>query len=205
MTAVVCLQGGAEFNPGCEAMDSAMIAAAAPGPVLIAAFAGRPGRERSIASANARRWYAGLGATDIEIADDEGPSFTDALARTGLLVLPGGSPQRLLDALTPYAEALRMAREAGAAISGASAGAMVLCRQTVLPGPRPMVVPALGLVDVDLVVPHFDGGRRWLDATRAALPTDALVLGLPERSGVLLHPDGRREGAGVSPWRRLTP
>lgn len=197
----VCLQGGAEFAPGCEAMDATMLARpdGAPRRVVIAPFAGRPGREQAMASANARRWYLGLGAGQVRTATPEPGDLADALADAELLVIPGGSPSRLLEALAPHADLLRAANAAGLAISGASAGAMVLCRWTVLPEGGSRVVPALGLVDVDLVVPHYrPGSRGWLDAARAVLPADPVVLGLPERSGVVLR-DGTRRPLGVDP------
>jgi cyanophycinase-like exopeptidase len=202
----VCLQGGAEFGPGCESMDAAMlyrpdVVAGEARRVLVAPFAGRPGRERQVAGANARRWYAGLGATEVDLVLDEG-GFAEALVRAELLVLPGGSPARLLEALRPHADALRSAVEGGTAVSGASAGAMVLCRWTALPDAGMRVVPGLGLVPVDLVVVHYRGSRAWLDAAArslppGSLPSDALVLGLPERSGAVVGPSGDWHGAGV--------
>ena len=77
---------------------------------------------------------------------------------------------------------------------------MVLCRWTLLPEGTADVVPALGLVDVDLVVPHHrPGATSWLDRARPLLPADPVVLGLPERSGVVLRGDGTRVAAGVAP------
>ena len=202
MSGEVCLQGGGELSPGCEAMDAAMLARAdgSPRRVVVAPFAGRPGREQAMASANARRWYLALGALEVRTATPEAGDLADALADAELLVIPGGSPTRLLEALAPHVDLLRAASARGLAISGASAGAMVLCRWTVLPEGRPRVVPALGLVDVDLVLPHHrPGARGWLDLARPALADDAVVIGLPERSGVVLHDNGRRSAVGVQP------
>jgi len=206
MRADVCLQGGAEFRSGCEPMDQLMIEAGRRRAdlVLVAPFAGRPGRERAMAGDYATRWYRDLGADRVEVAADEGDGFVQALAEAGLLVLPGGSPHRLLEALLPSAEALRAAAEAGTAISGASAGAMVLCRWTVLPEGRRRVTAGLDLVPVDLVLPHYSGGAGWLDIARDVLPAQALVLGLPERSGTIVHADGSRTDAGVYPVRVVT-
>jgi cyanophycinase-like exopeptidase len=210
----ICLQGGAEFQPGCEPMDAAMLSEARSraerdhrreARVLVAPFAGRPGRERQIAGNNAHRWYRELGAQQVTVVLDEGDGFVEALGHTDLLVLPGGSPQRLLEALVPHADRLRAAtRTAATAISGASAGAMVLCRWTVLPSARPRIVPGLGIADVDLVLPHFRGSSGWLDAARSALPANAVVLGLPERSGVIFRADGTQLPVGVEPIQQLT-
>ncbi|HEX8498317.1 MAG TPA: Type 1 glutamine amidotransferase-like domain-containing protein, partial [Actinomycetales bacterium] len=174
MSGDVCLQGGAELQPGCESMDTAMLLGpdGAPRRVLVAPFAGRAGREQEAAGGNARRWYTGLGAVDVTVSADEPGAFAEALRLLGdgLLVLPGGSPARLLEALAPHAVALREAVAGGLAVSGASAGAMVLCQHTVLPGGTPRVVPGLGLVPVDLVLPHYRGSRDWLEAARPSMP-----------------------------------
>lgn len=206
MPADVCLQGGAEFQPGCEAMDSAMVPSGNTSHdlVLVAPFAARPGGERRMAGENARRWYRALGAAQVEVAPDEGDGFRELLAVAGLLVLPGGSPQRLLDALSPSAGSLRAAVDDGTAISGASAGAMVLCRWTVLPGVTTSVVPALSVVPVHLVLPHFQGGTTWLRPARDVLPSGAVALGIPERSGVVVRPDGTLAEVGIEPFSYLS-
>ncbi len=80
-----------------------------------------------------------------------------ALRRARLLVLPGGSPSRLLAALqdTAVGELVATLLADGGVVSGSSAGAMVLCDWTVLPdrrGPQGTVVErGLGLVP-DLLV-----------------------------------------------------
>jgi hypothetical protein len=77
---------------------------------------------------------------------------------------------------------------------------MVACRWTLLPDRRhgsvPQVAEGLGCVDVDLVVPHYrrGGAAGWLHAAAEVLGPDPLVLGLPERSGVLLPPAGSGPG-----------
>ncbi len=165
--------------------------------VLVAPFAGRPGREREIAAKNARRWYLELGAGEVNVALQES-EVVDALSDAELLVLPGGSPARLLDGLAPHEAVLRSYLEQGKAISGASAGAMVLCRWTVLPGPTARVEPALGLVPIDLVIPHYRGANEWLQVARPLLPHDPVILGLPERSGVLVSSHSGWEPAGMT-------
>ncbi len=199
----VCLQGGAELQPGCEGMDRLLLLGPddVPRRVLVAPFAGRQGREQETAGANARRWYRGLGAEVVDVASEDG--FADELARAmadgGLLVLPGGSPSRLLDVLAPHRDALERAVAGGMPVSGASAGAMVMCRWTVLPDRGREVVAGLALAPVDLVLPHFGGDTGWLQSARDRLPAEPDVLGLPERSGVVIRADGSREAVGVNP------
>ncbi len=192
MSGTVLLQGGGEFSPGCLEMDAALVAAVG-GPVVVTALAGAPGREYDTANRNGVRHYREAGAHDVVAAPDVRSSPEEALAvlrRARVLVLPGGSPARLLEALlgTPVGTVLRDLLAAGGAVMGSSAGAMVLGGWTVLPERGPVVRPGLGVVPDILVVPHWSGGRGdWLRAIDAAVPADTVVLGLPEESGVLVE------------------
>ena len=101
MTGLVCLQGGGEFSPGCVPMDTDL-ARRAGGRVVVTALAGTVGRDYRTATDNGVRHFRGLGATDVVAAPDvrEDPEGALAALRTArLLVLPGGSPSRLLAAL----------------------------------------------------------------------------------------------------------
>jgi cyanophycinase-like exopeptidase len=200
----VCLQGGGEFSPACREMDAAVLARV-DGPVVVTALAGAVGREYATATANGVAHYRALGA-DVRGAPDVRTDPDGALAAlrsARLVVLPGGSPSRLLDALraTPVGQLVVDLVADGGAVSGASAGAMVLCAWTVLPeGPGgPRAVPGLGVVR-GAVVPHWTPAGRpdWLAALRAAAPDGLRVLGLPEESGVLVA-DGEDRPVGRSP------
>lgn len=189
---MLCLQGGAEFGSGCREMDAALLVRADGGPVVVTALAGAPGREYRTAGDNGVRHFSSLGAADVTVAPDvrEDPDGAlAALRRARLLVLPGGSPRRLLEALqtTPVGDVVRDLLSAGGVVSGSSAGAMVLCAWTVLPERGPTVVPGLGLVPRTLLVPHWSGSSGWLPAVEAAVPDDVRVLGLPEQSGVVVE------------------
>ena len=195
---MLCLQGGAEFGVDCRPMDADLLIRAGGGPVVVSALAGAEGREYRTAGDNGVRHFTGLGADDVTVAPDVREDREGALAalrRARLLVLPGGSPARLLDVLTatPVGELIGELLDDGVLVMGSSAGAMVLCDWTVLPdrrGPRgPAVVRGLGLVQRLLVVPHWSGGSSrgdWLRAVEATVPDDVQVLGLPEQSGVLV-------------------
>ena len=194
MTGTVCLQGGAEFGPACREMDADLLRRA-DGPVVVSALAGTVGADYRTATANGVRHFRSLGAADVVAAPDAREDREGALAalsRARLLVLPGGSPTRLLDALrsTGVDEVLRRVLADGGVVSGSSAGAMVLGGWTVLPEGGPRVVEALGLVPDVLVVPHWTGARRdWLDAVEDGVPPEVTVLGIPEQSGVLVEGD----------------
>lgn len=207
---VICLQGGAEFGDLCRGMDADLLARADGGPVVVTALAGASGQEYRTAGQNGVRHFAALGAQDVTVAPDVRQDEAAALAalrRARLLVLPGGSPSRLLSALrdTPVGELLVTLLLDGVVLSGSSAGAMVLCEWTVLPdrtGPRggTVVERGLGLVPGVLVVPHWSGSSSrsdWLRAVDDTVPTGVRVLGLPEQSGVLAG-EGSLTAVGAS-------
>jgi cyanophycinase len=175
---------------------------------VITALAGAPGREYRTAGDNGVRHFRALGAQDVTVAPDvrEDPQRAVAALRTArLLVLPGGSPSRLLDALrsTAVGDLLAERLAEGAVLMGSSAGAMVLCAWTVLPDRRdssgdPAVERGLGLVPGLLVLPHWSGrsGREaWLRAVERTVPPGVEVVGLPEQAGVLVE-DGALTAVG---------
>ncbi len=194
MTGLVCLQGGAEFGPGCREMDAELLRRAA-GPVVVTALAGAVGREDRTAGDNGVRHFRALGAADVVVAPDvrEDPDAAlEVLRRARLLVLPGGSPSRLLGALraTGVDRVITDLLADGGVVSGSSAGAMVLGGWTVLPDrPGPVVEPAVGVVPEVVVLPHWSGDGRadWLRAVEATVPDEVEVLGIPEQSGVLVE------------------
>lgn len=203
MTGTVCLQGGAEFGPDCREMDADLVRRAG-GTVVVSALAGEVGRDYATATQNGVRHFRQLGAEDVLAAPDartDPSGARDVLLRARLLVLPGGSPARLLEALrgTGVDDVVRDLLEDGGVVSGSSAGAMVLGAWTVLPDRRTSVVRALGVVPDVLVVPHWSGPRAdWLRAIEDAVPADVTVLGLPEQSGVLVE-DGALTAVGAAP------
>ncbi|HWH28616.1 MAG TPA: Type 1 glutamine amidotransferase-like domain-containing protein [Mycobacteriales bacterium] len=201
MTGLVCLQGGGEFSPGCRPMDTRVVRRAAGGPqpvrTVVCALAAAPGTEHDTAVRNGVAHYRRLGADAVGAPDarTDAAGAVRSLRAAGLVVLPGGSPSRLLGALreTPVGALLGELLADGVALSGSSAGAMVLGGWTVLPERRGAhglaVEPALGLVPGVVVVPHWSGGGSrgdWLRAVTSTVP-DATVIGLPEESGVLVE------------------
>ena len=199
------MQGGAEFGPECGPMDAALLRRA-DGPVVVTALAGTPGRDYRTATDNGVRHFRSLGAAEVVAAPDAREDLAGALAalrRARLLVLPGGSPSRLLEALraTGVDQVLSALLDDGGVVCGSSAGAMVLGGWTVLPDRRsaagPVVEPGLGVLPQVVVVPHWSGSGRadWLAAVEAAVPPDVMVLGIPEQSGVVVA-DGTLSAVG---------
>ena len=193
MSGTICLQGGGEFSVRCRPIDQVLVEQT-PGPVVVTALAGAPGREYATANRNGVAHYRAVGAQDVVAAPDvrEDPEGAlAALRRARLLVLPGGSPGRLLRALTttPVGRVVADLLADGGTVMGSSAGAMVLGGWTVLPeGRSPSVVPGLGLVPDVLVVPHWSGPRGdWLRVVEAEVPRETVVLGIPEESAVLVR------------------
>jgi cyanophycinase-like exopeptidase len=192
-------------------MDLDLVRRAA-GRVVVTALAGAPGSDYATATANGVRHVRAIGAGDVVGAPDAREQPDEALelvAGARLLVLPGGSPSRLLNALqtTGMAAAVAELVADGGLVMGASAGAMVLCPWTVLPDRRDggglAVVPGLGLVADLLVVPHWSGGSSrgdWLRSIDAGAPASTTVLGIPEESGVLVE-DDVLTAVGTSPVR----
>ncbi len=198
MSGLVCLQGGGEFSAACREMDEELLARVS-GPVALLALASRSGEEYERANAHGVSHFRRLGAEAYAVPDprEAGAREGDAakvLADAGLVVLPGGSPGRLLETLgrTGLDDALRAHVAAGGAVMGASAGAMVLGSWTVLPEDGPGLAAGLALAAGIVVVPHWHGARDdWMAVIR-----DGLVLGLPEESGVLIE-NGQLTAVGV--------
>ncbi len=197
----ICLQGGREFTSDCREMDEFVLAVVDDGPVAILAGAARVGSDYAGASERARRHYDGLGA-EVVIVPDPRTDPTGAIAALtddlALVVLPGGSPSSLvavlLGATEQVGDRLLDLHAAGAGISGASAGAMVLCDYTVLPDQRTRrrttVTHGLALVE-GLALPHWEPGPlRW------PLPDEVALWGLPECGGVVITDDGTTEAVG---------
>lgn len=169
------------------------------GPIVIAALAGAPGREYNTANDNGIRHFSAI-ATSVSTeheplvaiaAPDARSDRAGALATlstASIIVLPGGSPSRLLDALRQFAidELLHRFLNDGGIVMGASAGAMVLCERTWLPD-RGRMDDGLGLVPAALVLPHWSpNGLSRLDALGGA-GVGINVLGLPEQSGLTVE------------------
>lgn len=206
------LQGGGEMQPPCREMDAGLLEGVDEhGVVVVLLGAASPGDDWARTAERAWRYYEGIaGLRQIDVAphpEDDLDACVLAVAAASLLVIPGGSPSRLLRSLT--ADGGRLGgmvaglHRDGVAVSGSSAGAMVLCARTVLPDQRsggsPAVADGLGLVP-GLALVHDDGvgDRGWRDPA----DPDGLRWGLPEHGGVLIQ-DGAARAVGRGQVRLL--
>lgn len=203
MTGPLALVGGGEWQEGCT-FDRALLEASDADEVLIlptAAAYEHP--ERAVAVAQA--WFAGLGARarglDVLRRTDALDEANAAEVRAARFIyLAGGSPMHLRSVLksSPVWDALVAAWDAGAALAGSSAGAMVLCDPMVDPRGGAFTV-GLALVEQLAVIPHHDTwseekARRTLDLA----PDGVVVAAVDERTALIRDPDGtwRADGAG---------
>ena len=202
---VLALIGGAEWTPGCEEIDRALLQAAGGDEVLVLPTAAAYEHPEKAVSA-AESWFAGLGATArgcivLGRADAEDPANADAVRRARFVYLGGGSPLHLRSVLKGSAvwDALVEAWRGGTVVAGSSAGAMALTDPMVDPRGGALTV-GLGMVTGLAVIPHFgheNAEKVHRSVTLAA--ADLAVVGIPERAALLRQPDGtwRAVGDGV--------
>jgi cyanophycinase len=207
VTGPLALVGGAEFQRGNDEQDRVLAQAASGRPAYVVCAAIRIRPEQAVGSA--RRWFATL---DVDITELRVRSRTDAFSAAsveaaraaGLVYLAGGDPGRAVQLLagTPVWEAIVGAWRGGAALAGSSAGAMALCRWTLVRDRWPQhdtrrPVDALGVVPDCALLPHFDTfGERWIPSAQQALGAEVTLVGVDERSAALW-----REGA----WTAMGP
>jgi cyanophycinase len=231
MTGPIGLHGGGEFLSGDEPFLDALIAAAgtsaagrgdADGSEAVvrivilptAAARGRPDRAASmgiVALTNRAKADGYRVQVDVALVVDAASANDEAnatlLAAADLIHLPGGDPDLIPAILagTSALIAIRVARERGAIVAGASAGGMALAdwSWTTTGGVR-----GLGFVAGLALVPHYDDIRRteWQETLDALAPGGIGYLGLDEQTGAIS--DGavngghrwRVSGSGAAYW-----
>ncbi len=223
MTGAIALHGGGEFLPGDEPFLRAILALTPrdDGVVRVAvvpsaAARGRPDLAAEHGVTAFRRVADELGvAVEVEgvpiidRASAADPGLAARLAGATLVHLPGGDPD-IIPALYPGSAAwaaMQAAHQDGAVLAGASAGAMALATWT---WTGRQVVPGLAVVPGLIVVPHADAASwpRVLARFGSLRPADAGVLGIGERTGVIVP--GRAVGGPgqadhAGPWRVVGP
>lgn len=204
MTGLLALIGGGEFQPGCEFDTELLEASRADEVALLATGFAYENPQRAVA--HATEWFATLGASVREVpvygrADALVAEHVDAVASARFVYVVGTSPMHLVSVLkeTPLLGALMAAWHEGAVLAGSGAGADVLCDPMVDTRGGAFTV-GLGLVSGMAVIPRSD---TWspdkVRRTAELAPDDLVVVSLPERSGIVRHPDGvwRTVGGGL--------
>jgi cyanophycinase-like exopeptidase len=217
LSGTIALHGGGEFLAGDEPFLRALIEAAPRTDGVVravviptAAARGRP----DLAGANGVDALTRVGwdgsvrvlaqvLSVVDAASAADPDLATRAAAAGLIHLPGGDPD-LIPAIYPGTAvwaAIQAAVRNGVVLAGASAGAMALGERT---WTRAGLVSGLGLVPGIIVVPHASAAT-WATSvarTGGALPADLALLGIAERTGVLIRPGGpwRVVGEGDARW-----
>ncbi len=209
MVGKIILAGGHELRPGCEEMDRRVLETAGGPDARVVFLPTAVAHYDPVGSGRGAVAYWGrLGARcDVAMilsrADADDPRWARMIEDGTLIYLGGGDPDVLLDALhgSPAWEAVRRAYERGAVVGGSSAGAMVVCGQTLIPGRGSDTldgVPwALGLdlVPDALVWPHYTPDKESAAMKLAArlareISPSMALLGIPEQQGLLGSADG---------------
>lgn len=144
------------------------------------------------AGALAQAHWTSLGARARVVIPDSGRDriALEMVQDADVIVLPGGVPNRLMAALSgsPILEAIIARWEAGAGVTGSSAGAIDLFeRRLNLYPPDPFrLIPGFGLLQGFVVAPHFDRlrVRRWFSPFLKRMGGLA-VLGIDESTGLV--------------------
>jgi cyanophycinase len=189
----LALVGGGEWREGC-AFDAWLLEASGGHEVVVlptAAAYEHP--ERAVETAT--RWFEGLGAKVralpvLRRPDAEDEANVAAVREARFVYLGGGSPLHLRSVLKSSAlwHALVTTWNEGAVVAGSSAGAMVLSDPMVDPRGGAFTL-GLGLVAQVAVVPHADAWspEKW-HRTISLAPPDLPVVGIDERTALVLHP-----------------
>jgi len=162
------------------------------------------------AGAKSADFWRQKGATDVHVLElkDRTKALT-AIGAAKFLWMPGGDQNRLMAALreADVIEAIRARYRDGALVGGTSAGAAVLSTTMIVGGDRADLTnvksggtemePGLGLWPDALVDQHFLKRQRFNRLLSGVLDHPELVgLGIDERTGIILHPDGACEVVG---------
>jgi cyanophycinase len=198
MAGPLALVGGDELNPGNEAQDALLAAAAGGGPAYVVATAAARHRPE-LAVAHAREWFARFELDVVELpvrnrTQARSQETAEVAAQGRFFYLVGGDPGIVPDVLldSPVWHAIVAAWRTGAALAGSSAGAMAMGQWTLIRGRYPgdrrrRYRDALGLVPGIAVLPHFATfGREWVTSALEGRPSDDVVLlGIDERAAAV--------------------
>ncbi len=203
MCGPLLVNGGDELQPGNEAQDRSLVAAAAGRPILLVPTAAVR-QDLAALLTLGRSWFADLGAEARELpvrrpADARSAELAVLAAGAGAVYLLGGDPGYAVKVLagSPVWAAILTAWRRGAGLAGSSAGAMAFGASTLVMArwPRHLErrpIPGLGLLRGLAVIPHHDQfGHRWQVLGGAS---ELELLRLDSRTAAVHH-------AGL--WRAL--
>jgi len=165
----------------------------------LASFKGQAAAAGALAEAH----WTSLGARARVVIPGSGSDEValEMLQEADVIVLPGGVPNRLMNALhgTPILKRIVDRWEAGAGVTGSSAGAIDLFERRLnlyLPDPF-RLIPGFGLLRGFVVAPHFDRlrVRRWFSPFLRRMG-GLVVLGIDESTG-LVGRDGSMQVLGT--------
>lgn len=128
-------------------------------------------------------------------AHAEDPALVDQIEGAGLIYFSGGDPGHLCETLegTALWSAVLRAWEAGTALAGCSAGAMMMGSQTRSPR-KAYFTNAMRVFDDLVVIPHFNRINAFrpgmAEEVAAAVPETTTILGVDEDTGLVLTDDG---------------
>jgi cyanophycinase len=205
----LALVGGGEWRDGCD-FDRDLLEASGADEVLVLPTGSAYEHPQRLVDA-ASAWFTELdvrarGLMVVGRPDALDEANVSAVREARFVYLAGSSPMHLRSVLkdSPLWDALIESWDAGMALAGSSAGAMVLCDPMVDPRGGAFTL-GLGLVENMTIVPHHD---NWSEdkahRTLQLAPKGLIVVGVDERTALVRAPSGgwRAVGAGkVTAWR----
>jgi cyanophycinase len=201
----LALLGGGEWQPGCRAIDEALLAASKAKQVVVIPTAAAY-EDPAAKVEQAATYFKELGATVdgvmvLRRADAEEERFVKQVDGAKFIYLAGGSPLHLRSVLKGSAlwQAVVAAHAGGAALAGSGAGAMVICDPMVDPRGGAYTV-GLGLVEGLAVFPAHDTAADHLrDRSIDLKPKIASLAGIDGQTALIRQPDRtwRVAGAGA--------
>lgn len=203
----VALVGSGEYLPQMNEIDRMLLDSLGEGPRRVALLPTASGLELGMPE----RWntmgvehFHGLGvaATPVHLigrTDAFDVQVVAALQDADMYYFSGGNPEHVIETMrgSPAWESIYGGWQAGAALAGCSAGAMMLGGYTlsvrsVMRGQQPRWVPALGVVPSLAIMPHFDrvadfAGEAMFRTILASAPASLTLVGIDEDTALVCN------------------
>ncbi len=197
----VGLVGSGEFTSTTSEIDQLLLEGRPPRAVIIptaSALDGSKTFQRWLQLGESHFLSLGVEPVSVPVADRahaEDPEIAARIAGAGLIYFSGGDPEHLCETLrgTAVWAAVVDAWEAGAALAGCSAGAMMMGSQTRSPR-KAYFTDALNIFDDLVVLPHFNRLNAFrpgmAEQVVSSAPDGTTVLGVDEDTGLVLTDSG---------------